>query len=72
MRKKIIFCAFLLFGQNFLLFGQQKIMFLTGKIPASKTPVSHLFLAGNFKHNDHFTIIKSNITLKFQWQLLKK
>ena len=52
MRKKIIFCAFLLFGQNFLLFGQQKIMFLTGKIPASKTPVSHLFLAGNFNNWD--------------------
>jgi predicted alpha/beta superfamily hydrolase len=50
MKKKIIFCAFLLFGQNFLLFGQQKIVFKTGKIPASKTSPVRLFLAGNFNN----------------------
>lgn len=48
MRKKIIFCAFFLFCQNFLSFCQQKIVFLTGKIAPSKTPVSHLFIAGDF------------------------
>jgi predicted alpha/beta superfamily hydrolase len=48
MAKKIFFCAFLLFCQNFLLFGQLKVTFKTGKIPASKDTVVHLFLAGDF------------------------
>jgi len=48
MRKKIIFCAFFIFCQNFLSFGQQKIVFLTGNIAPSKTSVSHLFIAGDF------------------------
>jgi alpha-glucosidase len=48
MMKKIIFCAFLLFGQNFLLFSQVKISFFTGKIAAPKSPPEHLFLAGDF------------------------
>ncbi len=54
--KKIFFCAFLLFAQNFLLKAQQKIVFKTGKIapvivskvhsdPAANLP---LFLAGSF------------------------
>ncbi|MET3607307.1 alpha/beta hydrolase [Mucilaginibacter rubeus] len=46
--KKIIFCAFLLFGRNFLLFSQVKISFFTGKIAALKSPSEHLFLAGDF------------------------
>ncbi len=46
--KKIIFCAFLLFGQNFLLFSQVKISFFTGKIQAPKSPLEHLFVAGDF------------------------
>jgi predicted alpha/beta superfamily hydrolase len=48
MMKKIIFCAFLVFGQNFLLFSQVKISFFTGKIAALKSPSEHLFLAGDF------------------------
>ncbi|MFC0517382.1 alpha/beta hydrolase [Mucilaginibacter angelicae] len=48
MMKKIIFCAFLVFGQNFLLFSQVKISFFTGKIAALKSPPEHLFLAGDF------------------------
>lgn len=48
MMKKIIFCAFLLFGQKFLLFSQVKISFFTGKIVAPKSPPEHLFLAGDF------------------------
>jgi predicted alpha/beta superfamily hydrolase len=50
MRKKIFFCAFLLFAQNFLLRGQQKIVFKTGKILATKVSNVHLFLAGNFNN----------------------
>jgi predicted alpha/beta superfamily hydrolase len=50
MMKKKIFCAFLLFAQSFLLLAQQKIVFITGKIPPSKTPVGRLFLAGNFNN----------------------
>ncbi|WP_176844521.1 alpha/beta hydrolase [Mucilaginibacter sp. P25] len=46
--KKIIFCAFLLFGQNFLLFSQVKISFFTGKIATLKSSSEHLFLAGDF------------------------
>ncbi|NVM62891.1 alpha-glucosidase [Mucilaginibacter sp. SG538B] len=46
--KKIIFCAFLIFGQNFLLFSQVKISFFIGKIAALKSPSDRLFLAGNF------------------------
>ncbi|WP_295674465.1 alpha/beta hydrolase-fold protein [uncultured Mucilaginibacter sp.] len=50
MRKKIIFCAFLLFGQNFLLKGQQKVVFKT-VIKANLLVSSiHLFLAGNFNN----------------------
>jgi alpha-glucosidase len=48
MMKKIIFCAFLVFGQNFLLFSQVKISFFTGKISTLKSPPEHLFLAGDF------------------------
>lgn len=48
MMKKIIFCAFLVFGQNFLLFSQVKISFFTGKIAALKSSPEHLFLAGDF------------------------
>ncbi|QEM09504.1 alpha/beta hydrolase [Mucilaginibacter rubeus] len=48
MMKKIIFCAFLVFGQNFLLFSQVKISFFTGKIQAPKSPLERLFLAGDF------------------------
>lgn len=50
MTKKIFFCAFLLFGQNFLLSGQQKIVFKTGKIAPSIVSNVHLFLAGNFNN----------------------
>jgi predicted alpha/beta superfamily hydrolase len=50
MTKKIFFCAFLLFGQNFLLLGQQKIVFKTGKIPAPIVSNVHLYLAGNFNN----------------------
>jgi predicted alpha/beta superfamily hydrolase len=50
MKKKKIFCAFLLFSQSFLLFGQSKIVFKTGKIPPLKTISEHLFLAGNFNN----------------------
>lgn len=48
MMKKIFFCAFLLFGQNFLLFSQVKISFFTAKIAALKSPSEYLFLAGDF------------------------
>src|SRR5579863_3749552 len=48
MKKKIIFCAFLLFCQNFLLFGQVKVTFKTTSVPASKDLSVHLFLAGDF------------------------
>jgi enterochelin esterase-like enzyme len=50
MTKKIIFCAFLLFGQIFLLSGQQKIVFKTGNLPPFKGAAEHLFLAGNFNN----------------------
>jgi predicted alpha/beta superfamily hydrolase len=50
MMKKIFFCAFLLFCQNFLLFGQQKTVFKTGKIPPAIVSKVHLFLAGNFNN----------------------
>ncbi|MDR3694835.1 alpha/beta hydrolase-fold protein [Mucilaginibacter sp.] len=50
MKKKIIFCAFLLFGQNFLLKAQQKIAFKT-VIKANRLVLGiHLFLAGNFNN----------------------
>jgi len=48
MKKKIIFCAFLLFCQNFLSFGQVKVTFKTSQIAASKDLSVHLFLAGDF------------------------
>ncbi len=48
MRKKIIFCAFLLFSQSFLLFSQVKVTFKTTQIPAPKELSVHLFLAGDF------------------------
>ncbi|MGZ3752914.1 MAG: hypothetical protein ACXVAU_16645, partial [Mucilaginibacter sp.] len=50
MRKKIIFCAFLLFGQSFLLLGQVKVTFKTGRIPSEKGPDFSLFLAGDFNN----------------------
>src|ERR1700744_5514691 len=50
MRKKIFFCAFLLFVQNFLLFGQVKVTFKTDKIPPAKGLSVHLFLAGDFNN----------------------
>jgi predicted alpha/beta superfamily hydrolase len=48
MKKKNIFCAFLLFGQSFFVFSQVKITFKTGKIATPKQPSEHLFLAGTF------------------------
>ncbi len=50
MIKKIFFCAFWVFSQNFLLFGQVKTVFKTGKIALLKTVAEHLFLAGNFNN----------------------
>ncbi|MDB5135668.1 MAG: phosphonate transporter ATP-binding protein [Mucilaginibacter sp.] len=50
MRKKIIFCAFLLFSQIFLSFGQIKVTFKTGKIPPPNGVALHLFLAGDFNN----------------------
>jgi predicted alpha/beta superfamily hydrolase len=50
MKKKLFFCAFLLFGQNFLSFGQIKVTFETGKIPAVKGLSAALFLAGDFNN----------------------
>jgi len=50
MKKKIFFCAFLLFGQNFLSKGQQKTVFKT-VIKANQLVLNiHLFLAGNFNN----------------------
>lgn len=48
MIKKIFFCAFWLFCQNFLLFGQLRVTFKIDKIPLSKDLSVHLFLAGDF------------------------
>src|SRR5579872_497161 len=48
MKKKIIFCAFLLFCQTFLSFSQVKVTFKTNQIPSSKDLSVHLFLAGDF------------------------
>src|ERR1700749_4398497 len=48
MKKKIIFCAFLVFSQSFLLFSQVKVTFKTAQIPAPKELSVHLFLAGDF------------------------
>jgi predicted alpha/beta superfamily hydrolase len=48
MRKKIIFCAFLIFGQYFLSFAQLKVTFKMGKLEAPKVSDLHLFLAGDF------------------------
>ena len=48
MKKKIFFCAFLLFGQVFLLKAQVKTVFKTGKTGGSIVSKVHLFLAGNF------------------------
>lgn len=48
MIKKIFFCAFLFFCQNFLLFGQLQVTFKISKIPPSKDLGAHLFLAGDF------------------------
>src|ERR1700742_2268937 len=48
MRKKIIFCAFLIFGQYFLSFAQLKVIFKTGKLPAFIVSNLHLFLTGDF------------------------
>lgn len=50
MKKKLIFCAFLLFGQTFLLFGQIKVTFKTGKIPPVNGFSVSLFLAGDFNN----------------------
>ncbi len=50
MKKKKIFCAFLLLSQSFLLIGQQKIAFKTDNIAHFKTPGEHLFLAGDFNN----------------------
>src|SRR5437879_7170921 len=50
MRKKLIFCAFLLLGQVFLSFGQLKVTFKTDKIPAIKELSVKLFLAGDFNN----------------------
>ncbi|MBS1525896.1 MAG: alpha/beta hydrolase [Bacteroidetes bacterium] len=48
MKKKIFFCAFLLFRQSFLSFGQHKIDFQTDKIPPAKGLSVTLFIAGDF------------------------
>ena len=48
MKKKIIFCAFLLFCQTFLAFSQVKVTFKTASVLASKDLSVHLFLAGDF------------------------
>ncbi|HTD99558.1 MAG TPA: alpha/beta hydrolase-fold protein [Mucilaginibacter sp.] len=50
MKKKLFFCAFLLFSQSFLLFGQLKITFKTGKIPPVNGANASLFLAGDFNN----------------------
>lgn len=50
MKKRIFFCAFLLFCRFFLSFSQQKIAFKIGKIPASKSADKYLFLAGDFNN----------------------
>lgn len=50
MVKKIFFCAFLLFAQNFLLKAQVKVTFKTTQIPSSKDQNVHLFLAGDFNN----------------------
>jgi predicted alpha/beta superfamily hydrolase len=50
MKKKLFFCAFLLFSQNFLSFGQVKVTFKTGKIPSVKGLSVNLFLAGDFNN----------------------
>lgn len=64
MIKKIFFCAFLLFGQNFLSFGQVKVSFKTGKIPPAKGADIHLFLAGDFDGwdpgNKDFEMLKND------------
>jgi len=50
MKKKKIFCAFLLSAQFFLLKGQQIIVFKTSnKLPVKVSNV-HMFLAGNFNN----------------------
>src|ERR1700761_8778592 len=48
MMKKIFFCAFLIFWQNFLSFGQIIVTFKIMKIPPSKDLSVRLFLAGDF------------------------
>ncbi|MGZ3812863.1 MAG: alpha/beta hydrolase [Mucilaginibacter sp.] len=69
MRKKIIFCAFLLFGQSFLLLGQVKVTFKTGRIPSEKGPDFSLFLAGDFndwKPGDKASELLQNGTGSYQ------
>lgn len=50
MVKKIFFCAFLLFSQNFLLKAQVRVTFKTTKIPSSKDQSTSLFLGGDFNN----------------------
>jgi predicted alpha/beta superfamily hydrolase len=64
MKKKLFFCAFLLFGQSFLLFGQIKVTFKMGKIPPSDGLSVHLFLAGDFNNwnpgDQAFELVKND------------
>jgi hypothetical protein len=70
--KKIFFCAFLLFSQNFLSFGQQKTVFKTGKIPPLKSLKGMLFLAGNFNNwNPADTAWQLHLTPDDAWQIVK-
>jgi predicted alpha/beta superfamily hydrolase len=76
MKKKLIFCAFFLFGQNFLLFGQLKVTFKTGEIPTATLPDAHLFLAGDFNNwnpNDKASeLVQSNSGSYFLLKVLPK
>ena len=49
MGKKLFIVLFLLLSQT-LLFGQVNVMFKTGALSPSKTPVKHIFLAGDFNN----------------------
>jgi predicted alpha/beta superfamily hydrolase len=64
MIKKIIFCAFLIFGQYFLSFAQLKVTFKMGKSEASKVSDLHLFLAGDFNGwnpgDKNFELLQNN------------
>jgi predicted alpha/beta superfamily hydrolase len=72
MTKKIFFCAFLLFGQNFLLKAQQKTVFKTGTIPPVIVSKVHLYLAGNFNNwNPADTAWELHPNSSGSWQLTR-